>query len=429
MLLLTMGVLLGPTLAQAQETLSPEEIQKRREEIERQKRQYQREKAMAEDFNKRVARYVALRDSIPFLTVPGTTNLVRVYVNQHDVEEIARDLYFLTDGATEQGFQHDYWKPFLIINQADRYADNMIEYGPLDADAPDDNIAVFINIRKQGISAVIPTLTANDSALAKQLTDPAVRAHKRRLRELVERLALEAGPPPPTIAPAAPSGETRFAMFREKQDEPENIWPPRRITDESSMMYAFAEERSDVDITQPISLEPAPPSVMLSRGINMLGPDYQGYDTRYEPKTFQLHPEAGAMGFYGGRDPLGNPQTQPGLYFSFNQKLWNILLFNETAFAAFSSGNAPAVNGGILNVGFDYDFDYFTLAGMVGIAGYNVIGESTSALSYSGRLQVPLSNSIYLGGIWMHSEATVRRGDSLLGLSNPGFIGLNLTIR
>jgi hypothetical protein len=135
------------------------------------------------------------------------------------------------------------------------------------------------------------------------------------------------------------------------------------------------------------------------------------------------------MGFYGGRDPLGSPQTQPGLYFSFNQKLWNLLLFNETAFAAFSSGNAPAVNGGILNVGFDYDFDYFTLAGMVGIAGYNAIGQSTSGLSYSGRLQVPLSRTVYLGGIWMHSEASMRRGDSLLGLSNPGFIGLNLTIR
>jgi hypothetical protein len=428
MLLLTLLVLSGSRVATAQE-VSAEEIQKRREEMERKKQEFLQEKAKAEDFNKRVSRYVALRDSIPFLTVPGTTNLVRVYVNQHDVKKIAHDLYFLTDGATEKGFERDYWRPFLIINQADRYADKMVEYGPLDAEAPDDNIAVFINIRKQGMSAVIPQLTANDSALAKQLTDPAVRAHKRRLRELVEQLALEAGPPPPAIPPPPPTGDTRYALFREMQDETETIWPPRRITDQSSMMYAFAEERSDVDITQPVSLEPAPPSVMLSRGINMLGPDYQGYDTRYEPKTFQLHPEAGAMGFYGGRDPLGNPQTQPGLYFSFNQKLWNILLFNETAFAAFSSGNAPAVNGGILNVGFDYDFDYFTLAGMVGIAGYNAIGQSTSGLSYSGRLQVPLSRTVYLGGIWMHSEASMRRGDSLLGLSNPGFIGLNLTIR
>jgi hypothetical protein len=372
---------------------------------------------------------VALRDSIPFLTVPGTTNLVRVFVNRHDVKQIARELYFLTDGSTEAGFENGYWRDFLIINQADRYADQVVEYGPLDADAPDDNIAVFVNIRKQGSSAVIPTLTASDSALAKQLSDPAVRAHKRRLRELVEQLALEAGEPPPPIAPLAPSGATRFALFRQKQDEPQNIWPPRRITDESSMMYAFAAERSDVDITQATSLDPSPPAETLSRGLNMLGKDYQGYDTRYEPKTFQLYPEAGAMGFYGVRDATGTPMTTPGLYFSFNQKLWNILLFNETAFAAFSTDSAPSVNGGILNVGFDYDFRYFAVAGMAGIAGYNAVGETTSGLSYSGRIQVPLSRTVYIGGIWMHSEASVRRGTSRLGLSNPGFIGVNLTIR
>ena len=157
LLLLVAGILMtpGPTSAQTPPATS-EEIQKRREEMERKKREYFREKARAESFNKRVARYVALRDSIPFLTVPGTTNLVRVYVNRHDVKEIARDLYFLTDGATEQGFQDSYWQDFLIINQADRYADKVVEYGPLDAEAPDDNIAVFINIRKQGTEAVVP---------------------------------------------------------------------------------------------------------------------------------------------------------------------------------------------------------------------------------------------------------------------------------
>ena len=430
LLLLVAGILMTPRPTSAQTPpATPEEIQKRREEMERKKREYFRDRARAESFNKRVARYVALRDSIPFLTVPGTTNLVRVYVNRHNVKEIARDLYFLTDGSTERGFQNGYWKDFLLINQADRYADKMVEYGPLDAEEPDDNIAVFINIRKQGAAAVIPTLTANDSALAKQLTDPAVRAHKRRLRELVEQLALEVGEPPPAIAPLPPSGDTRYALFGEREGEPQNIWPPRRITDESSMMYAFAEERSDVDVTEPASLEPSPPAETLSRGLNMLGKDYQGYDTRYEPKTFQLYPEAGAMGLYGVRDAAGKPLTTPGLYFSFNQKLWNLLLLNQTAFAAFSTGSAPSVNGGILNAGLDYDFGYFALAGMVGVAGFNAAGETTSGLSFSGRLHVPLSRSVYVGGIWMHSDATVRRGTSRLGLSNPGFIGLSLTIR
>ena len=429
LLLLVAGVLMTPGPAAAQQPATPEEIQQRREEMERQKRDYFRDKALADSFNKRVARYVALRDSIPFLTVPGTTNLVRVYVNRHDVHQIARDLYFLTDGATESGFENSYWKDFLLINQADRYADKVVEYGPLDAEAPDDNIAVFINIRKSGSTAVIPSLTAADSALAKQLSDPAVRAHKRRLRELVELLALEAGDPPPVIAPLPPSGDTRYALFRARETTPQTIWPPRRITDESSMMYAFAAERSDVDVTQPTSLEPSPPAETLSRGLNMLGKDYQGYDTRYEPKTFQLYPEAGAMGLYGVRDAAGTPLTTPGLYFSFNQKLWNILLFNQTAFAAFSTGTAPSVNGGILNAGLDYDFGYFALAGMVGIAGYNAVGETTSGLSYSGGIHVPLSRSVYIGGIWMHSDAKVTRGTSRMGLSDPGFIGLSLTIR
>jgi hypothetical protein len=429
LLMMTVSLLLDPHPVAAQTAESSEAIQKRREEIERDKQEYIREKVSAENFNKRVARYVALRDSIPFLTVPGTTNLVRVYVNRHDVKQIARDLYFLTDGATEEGFRRDYWHSFLVINQADRYAEKVPEYGALSADAPDDNIAVYVNIRKRGATATIPTLSAKDSALAKQLTDPAVRAHKKRLRELVEALALEAGDPPPATGPPPPSGDTRYALFRAHQGEPQDIWPPRRITDESSMMYAFAEERSDVDINEPLSLEPAPPSWALSHGMNMLGEDYQGYDATYEPKTFQLHPEVGAMGFYGVRDALGNPTTQPGLYLAFNQKLWNILLFNETAFAAFSKDTAPAVNGGLLNVGFDYDFRYFALAGMVGIAGYNVVGETTSSLAYTGRLEIPVSPTIYIGAIWMHSEASITRGTSEVGLSSPGFIGVNLTIR
>jgi len=140
---MTAGLFLIPSFSIAQTDASSEAIQQRREKLEREKQEYFREKARAESFNKRVARYVALRDSIPFLTVPGTINLVRVYVNRHDIEQIARDLYFLTDGATESGFQNDYWKSLLVINQAEQYADGVPDYGALSAEAPDDNIAVL----------------------------------------------------------------------------------------------------------------------------------------------------------------------------------------------------------------------------------------------------------------------------------------------
>ena len=421
---------LGAPQAVPAQTSNPaplsDEIQLRREDMEKRKQDYLREKALVEDFNARVARYKQIREAVPLLTVPGTTNLLRMYVNRHDLRDVSRQLYFLTDGASEEGFQRDYWPTILKLNQAGEYDGGLPLYGELLPDAPDDNNAVLLNIRKVGLQAVPSELTSEDSLLAQQLTDPAVRAYKRRLRESVRVAAEEAGAPPGVTGPQSMNAAPQVALFGGLVTEVRDEFPPRR-PDETSI-YANAE-RGPVVLAAPIATEPTPPALAMRYGVNMLGPEYEGYDTTYRPGKFVLQPEAGAMAFYGGRNPAGNPTTQPGLYFAFNQRLYNFLLFNESAFAAFSADDGPAVNGGVLNAGIELSPGQFTVAGMFGLAAFNVVGETETALSITGRIRYAITPDVYLGAIWMASGATQQQGDSYTGIQDAGFIGLNLTIR
>jgi hypothetical protein len=182
-----------------------------------------------------------------------------------------------------------------------------------------------------------------------------------------------------------------------------------------------------------VALEPAPPAWALRQEVTMLDPQYEGYNARYAPGNFELLPEAGPMAFFGGRDQAGNSRTQPGLYFSFSQKLWHLLVLNETAFAAFSAADAPDVNGGSLNAGVDIDIGPFGVAGMAGYAAHNALGMTDGGLSFTGKLRYLIAERIYLGGIFSVSKAEIFQvnssGQKLNGITNPGFAGLSVIVR
>ncbi len=428
--LLFLGV--GPVLAQAPPP-SPDDIQRNRDEMERKKVEYQEEKSRVEDLNARVERYKQLRDTIPFTSVPGTSNLVQVHVNRHDVRDVAKQLYFLTNDATPEGFERDYWRTFLVLNQADEYMGGMPQYGTFDPQRPEENVAIFPNVRKRGLSAVVAEIATPDTAFAFQYTAPVVAVYEKRLRERVNKESLEVGEPPPVAGPASMPGVNTIPLFAAAKTEPADKYPPRRIVDETRLAAAARVERRAVPVALAVELEPAPPAWALRQEVTMLDPGYEGYNTQYAPGNFELLPEGGPMAFFGGRDQAGNPRTQPGLYFSFNQKLWHLLLLNETAFTAFSAGDAPAVNGGSLNAGVDVDIGPFSVAGMVGYAAYNALGMTDAGLSFTGKLRYLLTAHVYLGAIYSVSNAEIFQvnssGKKLNGITNPGFAGLSLTVR
>lgn len=422
--------------AVAQDEPLSEEIQRNREEIERKRAEYREQSARVADFNARVERYKYLRESLPFTTVPGTTNIVQIYVNRHNVRDVARQIYDITNTASEQGFWDDYWPKFLVLNQAHKYDGGVPLYGTLDPERPEENVAVFPNIRKQGLEAVVARIDTTDILFGQNLTQPTVEYYRRRLRAEVEQLVLDVGEPaPPTYGEQPMSGEPRVALFRKRQAEPLDVYPPRRITDPTLLAAASRAERQPVELNREITLEPAPPAWALRQEITALGSDYQGYNVRYEPGNFQLQPEGGAMAFFGGRTPSGESATQPGVYFSFNQKLFHFLLLNQTAFAAFSAADAPSVNGGSLNAGIDLDYGLLNFAGMVGFTAFNVVGETEVGPTITGKLRVLLNPRLYLGGVFTISNARVSQvavpdtAPPRNGIDDPGFVGLSLTIR
>jgi len=427
-----LALLVVAVSAPAQQPL-PDEIQRQREDMERRKLEYKEEKAVVDDLNARVERYKQLRESIPFSGVPGTSNLLQVHVNRHDVRDVARQLYFLTTDSTPEGFERDYWRTFLIINQGDKYPGGVPQYGTFDVSHPEENVAVFPNIRKRDLSAVVAELVTVDTAYAMQYTAPVVAAYERRLRERVVKESSEVGDPPAPTGPTSMPGVSTAALLTAGPKEPSPTYPPRRITDETSLAASGRVERQPVAVERSIALDPAPPAWALGQEVTMLGAGYQGYEAQYEPGNFELLPEGGVMAFFGGIDSQGNAANQAGLYFSFNQKLWHLLVLNEMAFAAFSSGGAPAVNGGSLGAGVDFETGPVGVTGLVGFSAFNTIGETDSGVSFTGKVRYAVAPRVSIGGIYMISDVEIfqaeSNGQKLTGITQPSFIGVNLTVR
>ena len=107
--------------ALAAQAPSSEEIQRQREESERQRREYLDEKARVDAINERVRQYKELMRTIPFEPVPGTSNLVQVYMNGHDLRDVATRIYNVSDDASPAGFNSAYWPEVLFLNRAKDY--------------------------------------------------------------------------------------------------------------------------------------------------------------------------------------------------------------------------------------------------------------------------------------------------------------------
>lgn len=426
------AALLSLPLQSRAQAPSPEEIQKNREQMEKKKQDYYGERAKVQEFNAKVERYKQLRETIPFSAVVGTSNLVQAYINRQNVRDICQQLYSLADTGKPGGFDK-YWRSFLALNQGNKYDGGVPIYGSLDPTHPEENVAVFPNIRKHELEAVVAVPAREDTALAYQLTAPVVAAYERRLREGVNQKVAALEAPADAAGPAKVDVEPKVALFRGQQTEPLTTYPPRKITDETQLAAAGRIERKPVPVDLAVVLDPAPPAWALRQEVNMLGPNYQGYNVEYKPGNFELLPEGGAMAFFGGRDAQGQPATQPGVFFSFNQKVYHLLLFSESAFAAFSAADAPAVNGGNIGGGLDFDIGMFNIAGTVGVSAFNVAGETTSGVSFTGKLRFLLNPRLYVGGIATFSNAehfqSTEGGINRTGVTNPGFVGVTASIR
>ena len=217
----------GTRLAVAQSPPS-ESIQKQREAMEREKLDYMDEKEKVEHINERVRRYKQLMASVPFELAPNTVNMVQVFVNGHDIRQIAWDLYSIADESSEERFAQSYWPKVLYLNRAKDYDTGMPSYGKLDANTPGINVALFPNIRKQGYRAVVAEISNQDSSAALAMTAPVVLAYRKRLAEQVESLAERGGEVLDVTGPASMPGENRVALFQGLQPEPAEQYPARR---------------------------------------------------------------------------------------------------------------------------------------------------------------------------------------------------------
>jgi hypothetical protein len=221
-------------------------------------------------------------------------------------------------------------------------------------------------------------------------------------------------------------GENRVALFRDLPAEPHDTYPPRR-----SSSKLISTEPVLVDRAAP--LEPAPPAWALRQGVNMLGPEYEGYNVQYTPDKFDLAPEFAPIAFMGGRDPHGNPRTQPGFHFGLNQRFFKFLVVNESAFVAFSAADAPSMNGGSVNAGLDVNIRQFNLAALAGLGGVNVVGDFEAGPLFTGKMRVVITPRMSLLGLYTYSNITrfrVENGSGgRTGVKDASYAGVGLVVR
>jgi hypothetical protein len=418
---------------------SSEEIQRQREEAERRRLEYLSEKARVDRINEKVRRYKDLMTRIPFEPVPNTSNMVQVYVNGHDIRDVAWRIYSIADGASEAGFAGTYWPTVMFLNRAKDYDTGYPQYGKLDAQSPEINVALFPAIRKQGFEAIVAQIGNPDSSMALQLTAPVVRAYRKRLEEEVTQLAARGGDVWQPDGPAHMPGENKQALFRGLPMEPRESYPPRRLV--AGPLGGPAPGASEpVPVDRPIPLEPAPPAWALRQGINMLGPNYEGYNLQYKPSELDLQPEVGPIAFMGARDAKGNARTLPGMHFALTQRIFRFLLLSESAFVAFSAADAPAVNGGSLGAGVDISlWGYAMLTATGGFTAVRVVGATETGPSLSGRVRIPITDHLFVGTLYRRTnldhfrvEERDRRGNlrrGRMGVVDASYVALTISLR
>jgi hypothetical protein len=407
---------------------SSEDIQRQRLEAERQRADYLAEKARVEHINERVRQYKELMARIPFELAPNTVNMVMVYMNDQNLQKIAREIFDISDNSTTEKFEDSYWPMVLYLNRASDYYDGMPHYGKLDPESPEDNVALFPNVRKQGYKAVVSRISSEDSVISQRMTGPPLVAFRKRLQEQVRTLAAQGGEVPEAKAPARMPGENRVALFQGLQSEPQDTYPSRSNPESSKFVST-----EPVVVDRQIALDPSPPAWALRQGINMLGPNYEGYNVQYTPDRFDLAPEMAPIAFMGGRDPQGNARIQPGFHFGLNQRFFGFLVANECAFVAFGAAEAPSMNGGSVNAGLDANLSVFNLSALVGAAGVNVVGGFEFGPAFTGKVRVPVTPRMQILGLYTYTTITKYQVEDATGghtgVSNASYAGLGIVVR
>ena len=60
----------------------------------------------------------------------------------------------------------------LVLNQGHEYNGGVPQYGELNPETPDDNIAVLLNVRKLGLRSVVSGITSKASAAGSMSVSP-----------------------------------------------------------------------------------------------------------------------------------------------------------------------------------------------------------------------------------------------------------------
>src|SRR5262245_20044231 len=172
----------------------------------------------------------------------------------------------------------------------------------------------------------------------------------------------------------------------------------------------------------------------LSQVVNMHDSHYQCYNLEYKPSRLDLQPEVGAIALIGVRNPDGEPVTEPGTYLAFNQRFFGFLLANESAFVAFSTSDAPAVNGGALSAGLDINFNFVNLAASIRLMGLRVVGETEGGTTFAGRMRVPFTEHVYGSLLYRYSgiehfQVVDENGVGRSGVTNASYFGIGVALR
>jgi hypothetical protein len=225
------------------------------------------------------------------------------------------------------------------------------------------------------------------------------------------------------------------ALFQGLPKDTADQYPARRAQAGAALVST-----EPVVVERPVPLDPSPPAWALRQGVNMLGPGYEGYNMQYQPDKFDLAPEFAPIAFLGGRDPAGKARTQPGLHFGLNQRFFNLLLVSESAFVAFSSGDAPSMNGGSLDGGISLAFlRPFDLILMGGLTAVNVENSFDFGPNFTGKLRMEVASHVWLFGFGTitpidHLRVEFKDSSGNLiggrtGVINASYFGLGVLLR
>ena len=128
------------------------------------------------------------------------------------------------------------------------------------------------------------------------------------------------------------------------------------------------------------------------------------------------------------------PNTQSKTVANKNQRFFDFLRVNESAFVAFSAGDAPGVNGGSVNAGLGMLVGGMVdISALVGYAGMSVVGDAEFGPMLTGKARMTIANHLQLFGMYAYTNITHFRVEDETGghtgVSNANYFGIGVVVR